>query len=579
MATLGAMTLAGCLYEVESVDLLGQDVRITFMHSSDVHSRIFPFDHDPLYSEQQLGLIPDRGPYGGLARLASVVERERAKAGRSLFLDSGDLFQGAPVFNEFQGEAEVRAMSRAGLDAMALGNHEFDAGARNVAQKFSAFADFPLLAANYQFELAEQPFAKDFEQIVQPFVVFNLDGVTVGVIGMANLSSMNGLEDGGNSLGILPTATLQTVQSWVNQLRDDVDVVVLLGHLGLGEDETIARNVCGIDLILGGHHHIALNPPKLIKYDPDPDIIFGGEVESEDSIPGQPVVGQNDFNDVLGFCPPERERDTLLSHPNAFTKFVGRLDVVIRDKRIVSHDYELFPIDSSIPEHPDVKFVLEDYEEEMRRRYNFDIVVTEATTALRRFGTTGGDSALGNFLAEAMQFREFVETDFCVTNSLGIRTDILEGPVTIEQIFNVMPFDNTIATMFLSGVEVQELLDFSTERSADRGCTSQIQVSGVTFTMNCRSGEAEDIIINGEELSPNGVYELCTNNYIARGGSGFKVLGRNTTFIDTGISLRDAVIDRLQQVPQLPVCFDENTPIEACKSGYAVEDGRILTKY
>lgn len=580
LRVLAACALAsGCLYEVEGVDLLGQDVRITFMHSSDVHSRIFPFDHDPLYSEQQLGLVPDRGPYGGLARLATVVKRERAKAGRSLYLDSGDLFQGAPVFNEFQGEAEVRALSRAGVDAMALGNHEFDAGARNVARQFSAFADFPLLAANYQFELAEQPFAKDFETIVQPFVVFNLDGVTVGVIGMANLSSMNGLEDGGNNLGIVPLATLQTVQGYVNELRDDVDLVVILDHLGLSEDETIARNVCGIDLILGGHHHIALNPPKLIKYDPDPEILFGGEIESDDPIPGQPLVGDNDFNDVLGYCPAEWERDTLLSHPNAFTKFVGRLDVVVRDKRIVSHDYELFPIDGSIPEDPEVKFVLEDYREEMRRRYNFDVIVTEATTPLRRFGTSGGDSALGNFLAESMQFREFVETDFCVTNSLGIRTDILEGPVTIEQIFNVMPFDNTIATMFLSGVEVQELLDFSTERSAERGCTSQIQVSGLTFTMNCRTGEAEDVILNGQPLSPNGVYELCTNNYIGRGGSGFKVLGRNTTFIDTGISLRDAVIDQLQKVPQLPVCFDENAPIDACDSGLAVEDGRIRTKY
>jgi 5'-nucleotidase len=569
----------GCLYEVEDIDLSGQDVRMTFLHTSDIHSRIFPYDHDPLYTEEQLGLVPGRGPYGGIARVAGIVERERAKAGRSLWVDSGDLFQGAPVFNEFGGEAEVKALSVGGIDAMALGNHEFDAGPRNVARQFGNFADFPVLAANYKFMRDEQPFNDEFEQIVSPYVVFNVDGLVIGIIGMGNLSSMNGLEDGGNSLGVLPLETLQTVQTHVNQLRDDVDLIVILDHLGLGEDETIARNLCGIDLILGGHHHIALDPPKLIPYDPDPEILFGGEIESEDPLPGQPVAPEKDFNDILGYCPAEWERDTLLSHPNAFSKFVGRLDIVVRDKRIVSHRYELFPVDNTAPEHPDVLFALEDYEEEMRRRYNFDVVVTNAKTRMTRFGSTGGDSALGNFLAESMQFREFVETDFCVTNSLGIRTDIDEGPVSIEKIFNVMPFDNTIATMFLSGLEVQELLDFSTARSAERGCTSQIQVSGVRFTMNCRTGKAEDIVLNGEPLSDNGVYELCTNNYIGRGGSGFKVLGRNTTFIDTGISLRDAVIDQLQALPELPVCADPNTPLEQCHEGTAVEDGRITTKY
>jgi len=578
-AVVACVCASGCLYEVEAIDLTQQDVRMTFLHTSDIHSRIFPYDHDPLYTEEQLGLVPGRGPYGGIARVAGIVEREREKAGRALWFDSGDLFQGAPVFNEFGGEAEVRALSVAGIDAMALGNHEFDAGPRNVARQFGNFADFPLLAANYRFLLDEQPFARDFQSIVQPFVVFNVDGLVIGVIGMGNLSSMNGLEDGGNSLGILPLETLQTVQSHVNQMRDDVDLVVVLDHLGLGEDETIARNLCGIDLILGGHHHIALDPPKLIQYDPDPDILFGGEVESEDPLPDGTPISQDDFNDILGYCPDEWKRDTLLSHPNAFSKFVGRLDVVVRDRRIVSHDYKLFPVDNTAPEHADVTWVLEDYQEEMRRRYNFDVVVTHATARMTRFGTTGGDSALGNFLAESMQFREFVETDFCVTNSLGIRTDIDEGPVTIEKIFNVMPFDNTIATMFLSGLEVQELLDFSTARSAERGCTSQIQVSGVSFTMNCRTGKAEDIVLNGEPLSPNGVYELCTNNYIGRGGSGFKVLGRNTTFIDTGISLRDAVIDQLQALPELPVCYDENTPVENCHEGIAVEDGRITTKY
>jgi 5'-nucleotidase / UDP-sugar diphosphatase len=577
---LAAAVGTGCLYEMDAPKTEGRDIRLTFLHTSDIHSRIFPYDHDPLFTEQRLGLLPDRGPYGGMARIAHVVKREREKASRAIWLDSGDLFQGAPVFNEFLGEAEVRSLSVAGLDAFALGNHEFDAGPRNVARQFADYASFPVLAANYRFETARQPFARDFNVFVHPFVIFNLDGVKVGVIGMGNLSSMNSLDDGDNSLGILPLETLETVQAYTNVLRQSVDLVVLVGHLGLGEDEFLARNVCGLDLILGGHHHVVLHPPKLIPFDRDPEIVFGGEIEVDVDALDPAMAGEGrDFGTILNECPDEWKRETLLAHPGAFAKYVARLDVVVRDDRIRSHRFELFPIDATVPEDPDVSFVLEEYQQELDRRLNLDVVLTTATQPLRRFGSSGGDSMLGNFMAEAMQFRPFVETDFCVTNSLGIRTDILEGDVTLEQMFNAMPFENTIATMQMSGVEVQELLDFSTERSAARGCTSQIQVSGVRFTMNCRTGKAEDIEINGQPLSPSGVYELCTNDYIASGGSGFKVLQRNTTTINTGISLRSAVIDEMRRHPELPACLNEDETLETCTRGVALSDGRIRTRF
>ena len=588
---------AGCLYETESPDLKNQDVRLTFLHTSDVHSRILPYDHDPLYTEEKLGLLPGRGRYGGIARMAHVIKRERAKAGRSLWLDSGDLFQGAPIFNVFRGEPEVRAMSVAGLDGMALGNHEFDHGPVNVLDQFQFWGDFPLLAANYIWEKEGVPFADQFQALVKPFVVFNVDGLKVGVIGMGNLSSLNSLEDGGNELGILTLDTMQTIQDYVNVLRDDVDLVVLLDHLGLTEDEEIARNICGLDLILGGHHHIALNPPKLIQYKPDekyissrpdtqtemiidPDAPDGGEDDDlgeaegegdEDSEPDPPRG--------IGECPPEDVRTTLLAHPNAFAKFVSRLDVVVRDRRIVAHKFELFPIDVTVPEDPDVRYILEEYLEGMTRTLSLDRVITTATEPLRRFGQSGGDSQLGNLTAEAMQYRRYVETDFCVTNSLGIRTDILEGELTYEQMYNVMPFENTITTMTLSGLEVQELLNFATRSSAERGCNSQIQVSGLSFVMNCRTGEAENIKIGGVDLSPAGAYDMCTNNYMANGGSGFRVLKRNTTKVDTGIPIREAVIAYIRDVPELPACVDPNIPLDECKYGFAIEDGRIETKF
>ncbi len=578
---VASVATAGCLYQTEPTDLRGVDVRMTFLHTSDIHSRILPYEHVPLYTEQQQGLLPGRGRYGGLARLAHVVKRERQRSARSLWLDSGDLFQGAPVFNLFFGEAEVRAMTAAGLDGMVLGNHEFDHGPVNVLNQFVFWADFPLLAANYLWDKESVPFGEQFQALVEPFAIYNVDGLKIGVIGMGNLSSLNSLEDGGNELGILTLDTMQTIQDYVNLLRDDVDLVVMLDHLGLTEDEQIARNICGLDLILGGHHHIALNPPKLIAYNPD-ERYLGARPEVEDDQIVEPDDEDEELPEPprgLGDCPPEHVRTTLLAHPSAFAKFVARLDVVVRDKRIVSHKFELFPIDVTVPEDPETRFVLEEYILRMQQILLLDRVITTATSPLRRFGRSGGDSQLGNLVAESMQYRRFIETEFCVTNSLGIRTDILEGPLTYEQMYNVMPFENTITTLTLSGLEVQELLDFATRSSASRGCNSQIQVSGLTFTMNCRTGEAEDIVIAGQPLSSAGVYDMCTNNYMANGGSGFRVLKRNTTKFDTGIPIREALIAYIRDIPQLPACEDPNTPLDQCTAGFALEDGRIQTKF
>ena len=86
---------------------------------------------------------------------------------------------------------------------------------------------------------------------------------------------------------------------------------------------------------------------------------------------------------------------------------------------------------------------------------------------------------LGNFASEAIRFYPGVETEIALTNTLGIRADIPPGEITIDDLFNSMPFDNTITTMFLSGREVQELLDYVSDRSTERGCQSQAQVAGI----------------------------------------------------------------------------------------------------
>ncbi len=584
-------------------NLVGQDVRVTVLHTSDIHSRLFPYDFVPLRIDRDFGLNPNEGPYGGIARIGWIVKQERAKASRSLWLDSGDCFQGAPVFNQFKGEAEFRALSLLGLDGAVVGNHEFDLGSNNLYEQIVNNAGFPLLAANYYFTDPAEPGKPKLREVIQPYQIYDLDGITVAAIGMANWSSMTGIFEGGNSLGLRPLNDAETVERYVALLRPAVDLVVLVSHLGLDEDEGLAASevtdenmalpLDGVDLILGGHLHIVLNPPKIANVD-----AYGNQ--------------------------------TVIMHSGAFAKYVGRMDLVVRKgednadpakrSHIVAFSYDNLPV-SCGPRlrptdpcpHPEDKQTLEllqPYSVLLNQVYDLDgtfaYVNSAGESKIVRNDPSGGDSQLGNLVARSMQQRTGVDADFSITNSLGIRADFEQGPLTLEDMFNVFPFENSITIMFLSGTEVKDTLDFIARKSSERGCRTQAQVAGITFTMVCgEDAHAEDIYIGDAcraddgsidplagcvELVEAGLYRVAVNDYIAAGGSGFSVLKANTSKQNTGIALRAALQDFIRNLEPCGPEVIDTTDAQAqsvttkygpitCLVGQEAHDNRIFTRF
>lgn len=627
------------LLEGQDVPLAGQQVRLTLLHTSDIHSRLVPYDFNPLRTDVDMGLIPEAGPFGGATRMAAIAKRERARAGRVLHLDSGDSFQGAPIFNLNAGEAEYRFLSLMGVDAAVIGNHEFDSGHFNFVRQAKEWARFPVLAANYQWEPVWQPGNNQAELYTSPYTIKNVGGLSVAIIGLANIGSLNSIIETPNSLQVVPLEQNEIVRNYVDFLRPSVDLVLLTSHAGLTEDQdliegyeafydwgtakhfvnreyspwqvlewfgdqsrddTLVRvlipGVVGIDAILGGHLHVVLNPPQQL-------------------------------TDPSG-------RTVILSHGGAFSKYILRLDLVVdvgqktdlNRAEILSHEFRVFPIDAlwcneELREYykskfwgvgefirdPKVQAGIEACKQqedlpttELMQPYLIGLDQRIPLTALfayapkdiaRRNNSSGGDSPLGNIAADSMRLRRGVEAEIAVTNSLGIRDNLYAGPLTQESMFNVFPFENTINVMFLSGREVQELMDFIAERSQQRGCVSQAQVSGIRFNMDCaqaqlnfnrypctkggdgsdcpqqeRGGHAPwqclddtqtgggrcwahpgtDITVGSLPLDPNATYRVAVNDYIARGGSGFLVLKRNTTRVETGIPLRDSLIGYMQ---------------------------------
>jgi len=486
-------------------------VRLTLLHTADIHSRIFPYDFQILQIDSELGLgtLDEVKNVGGVARVSYVLNRERARSDRVLHVDSGDIFEGAPVFNYFQGEPETRASSMMGTDVMVVGNHEFDDGALNVTRQFQKWKDFPLLSANYIFPPQGTAHDTGLDSILQPFTVFNLEGLKVGVIGMANFSSLGSVFTQPNSLGIMVLDTVETAQAYVDLLRPLVDVVVVLSHLGLDVDERMVQGTTGIDVVEGGHNHIVINPPQTLQ-DCSADPSTPGYVWAVNPNipydPSHPVYDPADTlqqhpNSFRRFCTP---RNVLISHSGAFAKYVGRFDLMLSNDpklasptgnpddydrtngfEVISSTYVPYPIDDTVPDDPNIDNLLLPYERILDQTVDLELLAGYSPQGASRTAPQGGDSPMGNLISDAMWLRLGVQTDFSMTNTTGIRTDMIPGPVTVEEMFNIFPFNNTITKMQLSGTEVQQMFDFIAGRSQGRGCVSQAQIAGARVILNC----------------------------------------------------------------------------------------------
>jgi 5'-nucleotidase/UDP-sugar diphosphatase len=602
--------LGGCLIDSDQPDLAGQDVRLTIIHTADIHSRLFPYNMVPNSFDQAYGLLPVNAPFGGIARISTMVKRIRVSSERSIWLDSGDAWEGAAVFNEFQGEAEIRSLSLAGMEGEVLGNHEFDLGTPQLVKELNAWSQFPHLVADYAWEDPTNSGTDlSLQDLTTPFQMYDVNGLKIGVIGLGNEDTLLSSYMGNTTLGFRPIDPGTALQQYVALIRPMCDLVVVLSHLGLDDDEGLSSSEVSdpnaslpnqnVDLILGGHLHIVTNPPKLLPAD-----------------------------DGSMYC-QNNDCETLLIHSGAFAKYVGRIDLVVHvsdngdntdpehRSRITSFAYVNQPVDSTIPDDPDMANFMWPYSVQLNQDIDlngvFSYVDPPGTATIVRNDPSGGDSQLGNLVARAMQLQQGVDAQFAFTNSLGIRADFNRGPLTNEQMFNVFPFENTIVVLYMSGGEVQDTLDFVAQESSGRGCRSQLQQAGITWDMVCRddptgptpcksidpaattgcavdtdcpSGDrcdttqgkcvtracAQNIYIGDHcrptdpntglvqsdapvdptktpctPLSQDGLYRVAVNNYIAAGGSGFIVLQRNTSQQDTGVSLRDSLTVFLTQ--------------------------------
>ena len=223
-------------------------VKITILHTNDMHSHIQPFK-----SGRNKGL-------GGMAERAGLINKIRSQENYTLLLDAGDIFQGTPYFNFYNGELELKLMSEMKYDAATLGNHDFDNGLDSLNKQLSN-ANFPFLIANYDFSntLLKDKF--------KAYKIFNKGGIKIGVFGIG--IELDGLVPKtlyGNTIYQDPITKANHYASILKNEKK-CDIVICLSHLGFKyktnklSDMTFASQTRNIDLIIGGHTHTFLKKP------------------------------------------------------------------------------------------------------------------------------------------------------------------------------------------------------------------------------------------------------------------------------------------------------------------------------
>lgn len=432
---------------------------VTIYHTSDVHGFFYPKDGQ-----------------GGFAALASVIKQGPSNY---LLLDGGDFTNGTAETRSSKGAKAIELMNALHYDAATIGNHEFDFKDKQLPILFEQ-AQFPILAANF-FEKG----TRNYPPHVQPYKIFDVDGIRVAVIGLANTTPTRPTtlyEFADDPLEIL-AETLEDVQ------QETPNIVVVLVHDALNDARhnnrsyvaDIANRFAGqVHVVLGGHAHQIVN---------------------------------------------EKINGVLFSECGTALQYVSKITVDVTDDsgKVSNAVSELIPlIISQTGEDKEIKALADSLLEP-----NIDIPLGETSDLIAKDPLEKGqlDSPLNDWICDIMA--QYTGADVVVNNSRGTRADLPKGIITERDLLEIMPFDDKIIKMPVTGKFLKEFVEETFGMFTFAGLDIKyIQQPDGTYKI-------VSLKIKGKPLRPKKTYTLATNAFVAFGTKGDKEIGKFSEIPDT----------------------------------------------
>jgi 5'-nucleotidase/UDP-sugar diphosphatase len=514
------------------------DTQLHILHFNDFHSRIEPinrFNSTCSPSDDAEGSC-----FGGAARLFTLINQMRdaitAQGDPVLVLSAGDSSQGSLFFTTYGGAAEAELNNLIGLDAMAVGNHEFDNGPEGLLV-FTESAEYPIVGANIDVS-ANNMLAGQ----VVPYAILNAGDLRVGIVGAVTNDTPEISSPGPT---VVINDALESVRSSVEELQaQGITTIIALTHVGYIPEQEMAAQIPGLTAVVGGHSHTYLSASDSRREGPYPtwvDNVGGGIV---------PVV-----------------------QAGAFSRYLGHLILDLDDDgNLIYAGGDTIEINAEVAPDADVAAWVAEMAEPIEATRN--LVVSESTAPIEGDRTVcrAMECEMGNLVTDAMLSRVAGQgITIAIQNGGGLRASIDDGTITLGEVLTVLPFQNTMATFELSGAAVVAALENGASQ-IEEGAGRFAQVSGVHYTIDAAAeagSRVSDVMVQVEggwaPIDADAMYGVVSNNFMRGGGDGYRMFrDQAVNAYDFGPDVADVVAEYLA----------ENNPYTAYTDGRITMTGQ-----
>ncbi|WP_257462564.1 bifunctional metallophosphatase/5'-nucleotidase [Archangium lipolyticum] len=440
---------------------------VTVVGMTDYHSHAVPF-----YSEGEPG-------QGGLARALAYLKEAKSRPD-TLVVSGGDMLnKGVPTWSDEYGCVEWPWLNGV-VDVMALGNHDLDYGAERF-ERCREGLEYPLLSAN----LVRGDGAPYFQVEGRPYVVREVGGVRVGLFAVAGPDMQRLVKAENLPAGTRWTEAKEAAREVVRALRDEehVDAVVLIGHQLGEDDEALAREVRGIDLIMGSHSH--------------------QKVE-------------------LRMLPGTR---TYYVSPYQYLAYLAEVRLHFRGKKLERVEGGLVKLDVTRREDAETAAKVAELQRALveKRPERFE-VLGRLTKPLGDEGVSTGEAEVGTWATEVWRRAAGVHAFFAT--SAGFRAGLPAGEVTVEDFYGAIPYRNVVVTAELTGEQLAEWVELSESK---KGTDGYSQRSGVRYEVKDGRVEGLEVLKDAndpgagyERVEREGRYRVGTTDFQAYVAAGYK---------------------------------------------------------
>ncbi|WP_338657090.1 bifunctional UDP-sugar hydrolase/5'-nucleotidase (plasmid) [Sporosarcina psychrophila] len=438
-------------------------MKFTLIQQNDTHGCLEL--HDELFWDSKGPILKKVGGYSRICKYVKDVKKENENV---LFFDGGDLFHGTLPLLESKGNAILSLLKKMPLDGFVPGNWDFAYGKEQL-QSLTSNLSFPSIACNLKDQDTGEP-------LLKPYIVKEMQGMKIGVIGLT-YPYVDITMPPSFSEGMIFSTGVEEVQEYVEKLKDEVDIVVLLSHMGLPLDAKLVSLVNGIDIVLSGHSHDRVIKPIILN-------------------------------------------DTYIVQAGSSASFLGRLDITFEDDKVTDVQYELITVDEKFEEDEEVKemvnSILAQYETER------STIVGETKAILHR--STLQESPMDKLITDA--YLSTCDCDVAFSHGWRYGPPMAVGPLTLYDLHTIIPSNPKLFTLELDGTALLKALEnnleqvFSSEPFDQKGGYI-LRSSGLMMTYkpyNPKGNRIQSLQIAGENIDLNKIYKI-----VGGGGQLFKM--------------------------------------------------------